>query len=89
MRAFIRRLPDSLWNVTILFAVMAFFVQVAFVFARNSSESMERLLPEFVISVALLGIPLYLAWVGRQRQIVWYSLGALLVLAAFARVYFF
>jgi hypothetical protein len=88
MRAFVRKLPNSLWNVTIFFAVLAFFTQIAISFARSGAVSALQLIVEFVLTAALLCIPVALAWVGKQRQIAWYSLGALVVLVAFARVFF-
>ena len=89
MRAFIRKLPNSLWNVTIFFAVLAFFTQIAVALARSGAVPGLQLILEFILTAALLGIPIALAWVGKQRQIAWYSLGALVVLVAFARVFFF
>ncbi|MFT4037933.1 MAG: hypothetical protein QM692_07110 [Thermomicrobiales bacterium] len=49
---------------------------------------MSELLFEFTLSAALLGIPIALAWLGKERQKVWYSIGALIVLIAFARLFF-
>jgi hypothetical protein len=89
MRAFIRRLPDSLWNVTIFVVVLAFFTQIAISLARSGAVPGMQLVVEFVLTVALLCIPVALAWIGKQRQVAWYSLGALVVLLAFARVFFF
>jgi hypothetical protein len=89
MRAFIRSLPNSLWNVTVFVAVIAFFTQIAISLARSGAVSGMQLIMEFILTAALLCIPVALAWVGKQRQIAWYSLGALVVLVAFARVFFF
>lgn len=89
MRAFIRRLPDSLWNVTIFVVVLAFFTQIAISLARSGAVPGMQLVVEFILTAALLCIPIALAWVGKQRQVAWYSLGALVVLLAFARVFFF
>ena len=89
MRAFIRSLPNNLWNVTIFFAVLAFFTQIAIALARSSAVSGTQLILEFILTAALLCIPVALAWVGKQRQTAWYSLGALVLLLAFARVFFF
>ena len=89
MRAFIRRLPDSLWNVTIFVVVLAFFTQIAISLARSGAVPGMQLVVEFILTVALLCIPIALAWIGKQRQVAWYSLGALVVLLAFARVFFF
>jgi hypothetical protein len=89
MRAFIRNLPNNLWNVTIFVAVLAFFTQIAISLARSGAVPAFQLLLEFVLTAALLCIPIALAWLGKQRQVAWYSLGALLVLVAFARVFFF
>ncbi len=89
MRVFIRKLPSSLWNLTLFFAVLAFFTQIAIAFARSGAVPGLQLLVEFILTVALLCIPLALAWVGKQRQAIWYSVGALVVLVAFVRVFFF
>ena len=89
MRAFIRRLPDSLWLVTVFVAVLAFFTQIAISLARSGAVPGMQLVLEFILTAALLCIPIALAWIGKQRQIAWYSLGALVVLLAFARVFFF
>jgi hypothetical protein len=89
MRAFFRKLPNSLWNVTIFFAVLALFTQIAISVARSSAVPGSQLVVEFILTTALLCIPVVLAWIGKQRQMAWYSLGALVVLVAFARVFFF
>jgi hypothetical protein len=89
MRAFIRKLPNSLWNVTVFVVVLAFFTQIAISFARSGAVPGGQLIVEFILTAALLCIPVALAWLGKQRQIAWYSLGALVVLVAFARVFFF
>jgi hypothetical protein len=89
MRAFIRKLPNSLWNLTVFFAVLAFFTQIAISLARSGAVPGFQLIAEFILTMALLCIPIALAWVGKQRQAVWYSLGALVVLVAFVRVFFF
>lgn len=89
MKTLIRKLPNNLWNLTVFFAVLAFFTQIAISFARSGAVSGGQLLLEFVLTVALLGIPIVLAWIGKERQKVWYSMGALIVLIAFARIYFF
>ena len=85
----IRKLPDSLWNLTVFFAVLAFFTQIAISFARSGAVPGLQLIVEFILTAALLCIPLVLARVGKQPQVAWYSLGALVVLVAFARVFFF
>jgi hypothetical protein len=89
MRAFIRTLPNNLWNVTVFVSVLAFFTQIAISLARTGAVSGTQLILEFILTAALLCIPVALAWVGKQRQVAWYSLGALIVLLAFARVFFF
>lgn len=78
-----------LWNVTVFFVVLAFFTQIAIALARRGAVPGAQLLVEFILTAVLLGIPLALAWVGKQRQATWYSAGALVVLIAFARVFFF
>lgn len=89
MKAFIRKLPNSLWNLTVFFVVLAFFTQIAISLARSGAVPGLQLIVEFVLTAALLCIPVALAWLGKERQIAWYSLGALVVLVAFARVFFF
>lgn len=85
----IRKLPNTLWSVTVFFAVLAFFTQVAVSLARSGAVPGLQLILEFILTIALLCIPVALAWFGKQQQRVWYSLGALVVLVAFARIYFF
>lgn len=89
MRTLVRKLPNSLWNLTVFFVVLAFFTQIAVTFARSGDVPGSQLFLEFILTAALLCIPVALAWLGKQRQIAWYSLGALVVLIAFSRVYFF
>ena len=89
MRAFIRSLPNNLWNVTVFVSVLAFFTQIAISLARSGAVAASQLIVEFILTAALLCIPIALAWIGKQRQIAWYSVGALIVLLAFARVFFF
>lgn len=89
MLAVIRALPNMLWWVTLFFAVLAFFTQVAIMVGRSGSVAIWLLLAEFCVTLALLGLPLWLAWRGRQQQSLWYALGALVILVAFARIFFF
>jgi hypothetical protein len=89
MAAFLRALPDTLWWVTLFFAVLAFLTQIAISFARSGSVGVGQLLAEFVVTVALLALPVGIAWRGRQLRSLWYALGALVLLVAFARIYFF
>ena len=89
MRTFIRNLPNNLWNVTVFVAVLAFFTQIAISLARSGAVPGTQLVLEFILTAALLCIPVALAWFGKQRQTAWYSLGAIVVLLAFARVFFF
>jgi hypothetical protein len=89
MAAFLRALPDTLWWVTLFFAVLAFLTQIAISFARSGSVAVGQLLAEFVVTIGLLAIPVVIAWRGRQRRSLWYALGAIVLLVAFARVYFF
>lgn len=89
MAAFIRSLPDTLWWVTLFFAVLAFLTQIAIYFARSGSVSIAQLLAEFVVTVALLALPVGIAWRGKQQRSLWYALIALILLVAFARIYFF
>lgn len=89
MVAFLRALPDTLWWVTLFFAVLAFFSQLAISFGRSSSVSVGQLLAEFVVTIALLALPVVIAWRGKQQRSLWYALGAIVLLVAFARIYFF
>lgn len=88
MVAKLRAIPNALWWVTVFFAVLALFTQLAIAVARSAAISWTQLLLEFALTTALLCIPVGLAWVGKQRQSLWYALGALIVLIAFARVFF-
>jgi hypothetical protein len=89
MTAFLRALPETLWWVTVFFAVLAFFTQIAISLARSGSVGIGQLLGEFVVTLALLTIPVGVAWRGRQQRSLWYALGAMVLLVAFARIYFF
>lgn len=88
MVAKLRAIPNALWWVTVFFAVLALFTQLAISVARSAAISWTQLLLEFALTTALLCIPVALAWVGKQRQSLWYALAALIVLIAFARVFF-
>jgi len=89
MVAFLRSLPNTLWWVTLFFAVLAFFTQIAIAVARSSTVSVTSLLLEFLATLLFLSLPLYIAWRGKQRGSLWYAVGALVLLVAFARIFFF
>lgn len=89
MMTFLRSLPEALWWTTLFFAVLAIFSQVAIAVARSGSVGIGQLLGEFVVTIALLAIPVGIAWRGRQQRSLWYALGALALLVAFARIFFF
>jgi len=88
MRKLLRALPNTLWWTVVFFAVLAFFTQIAIMFGRLGATELWTLLIEFCVTIALLAIPVGLAWRGRETQSVWFAIGALVVLAAFARIFF-
>ena len=88
MRKLLRVLPNTLWWAVVFFAVLAFFTQIAIMVGRFGSVDLWMLLIEFCITIALLAVPVGLAWRGRETQSLWFAIGALVVLAAFARIFF-
>ena len=88
MAALLRAVPDAVWLVTRFFAVLAFFVQLAILLARSGSVPLRQLLLEFVVTIALLAVPVGIAWRARQERSLWYAAGALLLLAALGRIFF-
>lgn len=88
MLALIRALPNALWWVTVFFAILAFFTQIAIAIGRSGTVAFWMLLVEFCITIAILALPVALAWRGRQQQSLWYATGALVLLVAFARIFF-
>jgi hypothetical protein len=88
MIALLRALPNAVWWLTLFFAVLATFTQIAISFARSGSVAIERLLFEFVLTLALLAIPVGIAWYARERRSLWHAVGALVLLAAFSRIFF-
>lgn len=88
MMAFLRALPNMIWWITVFFAILAFFTQIAISLGRLGSSDALMLLAEFVVTLALLCLPVAIAWRGRQQGSLWYGVGALVILAAFARIYF-
>jgi hypothetical protein len=89
MITFLRSLPNTLWWVTLFLAIMAFFSQIAIAVARSGSVAMQSLLAEFSVTVVLLALPVGIAWRGKQQGSVWYAVVGLVLLAAFARIFFF
>jgi hypothetical protein len=89
MVAFVRGLPNAVWWVTLFFAVLALFTQLAIMIARSGSVSVGRLLLEFVFTIALLALPIAIAWRARQQGSLWFAAGALVLLVAFGRILFF
>lgn len=88
MRNLLRALPNTLWWAVVFSAVLALFTQIAIMVGRFGSVSLWMLLIEFCITIALLALPVVLAWRGREKQSVWFAIGAVIVLAAFARIFF-
>lgn len=88
MRTLLRGLPNTLWWAVVFFAVLAVFTQIAILFGRFGSVDLWMLLIEFCVTIAILAIPVGLAWRGRETQSLWYSIGAVIVLAGFARIFF-
>jgi hypothetical protein len=89
MMAFLRTLPDTLWRLTVILAVVAFFTQIGVAVARSGAISIEILLAEFVFTLVFLAIPLGIGWYGRERNSLWYTGGGLFLLLAMARIFFF
>jgi hypothetical protein len=89
MFSFLRTLPDTIWWVTLAFAGLALVTQIAIVVARSSSTNMTQLLLEFALTVALLALPVGIAWQGRQRGSLWYACGALVLLVTMGKIFFF
>ena len=88
MMALLRALPNALWWVTVFFATLAFFTQLAIMIGRSGAVALWMLLVEFIVTLAILALPVALAWRARQRQSLWYAAGALVLLIAFARIFF-
>ena len=85
----LRTLPHTLWNVTRFFAVLAFFTQMAIAVARSGAVAWELLLAEFTVTLALLALPVGIAWRGKQENSLWYAAGGLFLLAVMGRMFFF
>jgi hypothetical protein len=88
MLALLRSLPNAVWWLTLFFAVLATFTQLAITVARSGSVALGRLLFEFILTLALLAIPVGIAWYARERRSVWHALGTLVLLVAFSRIFF-
>ncbi len=89
MSTLLRALPNSLWWVTVFFAVLAFFTQVAIMVGRSGAVAFWMLLVEFIVTIGILAVPIGLAWRGKQQHSIGYAIGALVVLLGFARIFFF
>jgi hypothetical protein len=87
--SFLRTLPQRLWWVTLFFAVLAFFTQMAIAVARSGAVAWELLLAEFTFTVVLLALPVGIAWKGKQENSLWFAGGGLILLAVMARIFFF
>jgi hypothetical protein len=89
MLTFLRTLPDTIWRVTLAFAGLAIVTQIAIGVARSGSVSVMQLLVEFVLTLVLLAVPVWIAWRGRQQRSLWYAVGALVLLATMWKIFFF
>jgi hypothetical protein len=89
MMAFLRTLPNTLWWITLSLAVVALLTQIAIALARSGAVGVEQLLAEFAFTLAFLAIPVGIAWRGRQEGSLWYAGGALVLLGALAKIFFF
>lgn len=89
LKAFLRTLPDTLWRLTVILAVVAFLTQIGVAVARSGAVSIELLLAEFVFTLVFLALPLGIGWYGRGRTSVWYTGGGLFLLLAMWRIFFF
>ena len=89
MLAFLRALPNALWWATLGLAILAIFTQIAIAVARSGAVALWMLLLELVVTVGLLSLPVGIAWYGRQKRSIWYTAGALVLLLAMGRIFFF
>ena len=89
MLQFLRTLPTTLWWTTLFLAVIAFFTQIAIALGRGGAVAIEMLLLELLVTVALLALPVGIAWRGRRENSLWYAAGGLFLLAALSRIFFF
>ena len=89
MKAFLRTLPETLWRLTVILAIVAFLTQIGVAVARSGAVSIELLLAEFVFTLVFLALPLGIGWYGRGRNSVWYTGGGLFLLLAMWRIFFF
>ncbi len=88
-KAFLRSLPNTLWQITVFLATIALFAQIAVALARSDAVSIELLLTEFIFTLVFLSLPLGIAWYGRQQKSLWYSSGGLFLLLAMWKIFFF
>lgn len=88
MLTFLRTLPQRLWWVTLSLAGFAVLAQIAVALARSGSVSAQTLLTEFILSLALLAVPVGIAWRGRQEGSLWYATGALVLLVVLGKIFF-
>lgn len=89
LKAFLRTLPDTLWRLTVILAIVAFLTQIGVAVARSGAVSIELLLAEFVFTLVFLALPLGIGWYGRERNSLWYTGGGLFLLLAMWRIFFF
>jgi hypothetical protein len=89
MRTFFRSLPERIWWVTLILAGLAVFAQLGLAYARSGTTPLEMLLPEFLLTLVFLALPIYTAWRARREGSLWYACGALVLFVALARIFFF
>ena len=89
MLVFLRGLPETLWRATVGLAILAFCVQIAIAVGRSGAVSIQWLLVELVVTVALLALPVGIAWRGKRAGSLWYAGGGLFLLAALWKIFFF
>ena len=89
MISFLRTLPKTLWWATVFLAVIAFLTQIAIALARGGAGGIGMLLLELLVTLALLALPVGIAWRGRRENSLWYAAGGLFLLAALGRIFFF
>src|SRR6188768_444591 len=61
MIAFLRTLPNTLWWITLTFAIVAALTQVGIAVARSGAVAVEMLLAEFTFTIVLLALPVGIA----------------------------
>jgi hypothetical protein len=89
MSTFLRGLPERIWWVTLILTGFAIITQLGLAYTRSATTSTETLLAEFLLTLALLALPVWIAWRAKQDGSLWYACGALVLFVAMAKIFFF